>query len=388
MNERIRILLLVDSMVVGGAEQVVADLATHLDPRRFAVTVCTTREEGPLAPALRTAGVPVMVIGRLSRWDIGGAVRLWRYLRRGRFDVLHAHKFGSNVWARLLGRSCGIAVVIAHEHSWDYRTKGMGRVRALTDRILTRFCDVVVTPSNADRRAWERVIGVAPRKLVTIHNGVAAPRSHSDSLRREYSLPEGAVVIGAVGRLETQKGYDLLLRAFALLGDQQPQARLVLIGDGGERARLEALARDLSIADRVILSGYRYAASGFMTQFDVFASASKWEGLPLALIEAMSVGRPVIATRVGGVPEVVVDGETGLLTPNGDVERFAERLEQVVADPALRERLGRNARARYRTLFTVERMVGDTEDLYLTLLNAAASPRRDGRRKQRRMLPA
>ncbi len=373
MNERIRVVLLIDTVGGGGAEQVVADLATNLDPLRFDVTVCATREEGFLAREVRAAGVPVTVIGRRSRWDVRGAIRLWRYLRRGGFEILHAHKFGSNVWACLFGRISGIPVVIIHEHTWNYREGGAGRVRVIIDRTLTRFCDVVVTPSNADRRAWERVIGVAPRKLVTIKNGVAMPRPQPASLRQEYALPEDAVVNRSVGPLEVQKGFDLLLRAFALVAGRHPQARLVLIGDGSKRAQLETLARDLGIDDRFTLTGYRHAASGFMMEFDVFASASRYEGLPLALIEAMSVGRPIVATGVGGVPEVVSDGETGFLTPSGEIELFAERLERMITDAALRERLGRNGLTRYRTLFTVARMVGDVEDLYLALLKEATS---------------
>jgi glycosyltransferase involved in cell wall biosynthesis len=373
MNRRVRVVLLVDTVGGGGAEQVVADLAVNLDSQRFDVAVCATRADGRQAAEVRRSGVPVTVIGRRSRWDVPGMLRLWSFLRDGGFDVLHAHKFGSNVWARLFGRSSGIPVVIIHEHSWDYRGGFKRDVRAGLDRFLSRFCDAVVTPSEADRQAWERVVGVAPRKLRLVRNGVAKPAPQPASLRRELGLSEDAIVIGNVGRLEPEKGFDLLVRAFALVANRYPQARLILVGDGSQRAALEALSHDLGVADRCLLTGYRHAASGLMGEFDIFASASRNEGLPLALIEAMSAGRPVVATAVGGVPEVVVDGATGFLVPGGDIALFGEQLGRLIDDADLRNRMGQNGQARYQALFTVERMVSEIEAIYMDLLRTVTS---------------
>jgi glycosyltransferase involved in cell wall biosynthesis len=224
-------------------------------------------------------------------------------------------------------------------------------------------------------------VGVPRDKLVTIRNGVATPPHRTESLRRELGIPEGAIVIGSVGRLEAQKSYDLLLHAFSRVVRHCPDARLVIVGDGSERARLEALIRELGLVSQVTLAGYRLGASSLMREFDIVASSSRYEGMPLVLIEAMSVGRPVVATAVGGVREVVVDDVTGILVPAGDPELLADRLLCLIKDAPLRERLGEGGLERYRELFTVERMARDVERLYLVCLErvgAAGGQRRGG----------
>jgi glycosyltransferase involved in cell wall biosynthesis len=368
MNHRPRVLLLVDTVGGGGAERVVADLATHLDAQRFEVTVCATRAASFLAPEVRAAGIPVVVIGRRHRWDIRGLLRLWRYLRRGRFDLLHSHKFGSNLWARLFGRASGIPVVIIQEHGRNYQGGVASFLRSLVDRALSPLCDLIITPSDADRLGWERVVGVPGRKLVTIRNGVATPPPRAESLRREFGIDGGTVVIGSVGRLEAEKGYDRLLHAFARVVEHRPDVRLIIIGDGTDRDRLAMISEELGISSQIILAGWREQANSIMQEFDIVANASSREGLPLVLIEAMSVGRPIVATAVGGVPEVVVDGMTGFLVPPGDSDQLADRLLRLIADASLREQLGRRGLERYRAMFTVDRMARDVERVYLACL--------------------
>jgi len=347
---RTRVLMLVDSLYdgTGGAERFAVGLAAALPPERYEVAVCATRtSEGSLPAGLEAAGVGQFALGRRGRFDVLPFGRLARHLRRARIDVLHCHKFGSNVWGTLIGRAAGVPVVIAHEHTWSY--EGQPLRRFLDGRVVGRLAHRFVAVSEADRRRMVQVEHVPEERTLTIPTGYV-PRTEAagGDLRAELGVDDGTPLVGTVAQLRPQKALDVLIDAFARLPEELGSARLVIAGEGPSRADLEQAAARLGVAERVHLLGTRTDVGAILAALDVAAMSSDFEGLPLFAFECMTSGTPLVATNVGGLPEVIDDGETGLLVPARDPAALASALERLLRDPALRERLAAAARERAR----------------------------------------
>jgi glycosyltransferase involved in cell wall biosynthesis len=218
--------------------------------------------------------------------------------------------------------------------------------------------------------------GVSPEKVVTIYNGVDAENFSTSGTRttgqvlQPFGIPTDVPLVGSVGRFRPQKGYADLLVAMKQVKENAPTARLLLVGDAELQADLEAKAMSLGLDEVVTFAGVRTDVPEILTALDVFVLASLWEGMPNAILEAMAAGLPVVATAVGGTPEVVVDGVTGLLVPPRDPTALAQAITRLLDDPDLRQRMGRAGRERVLQHFSVEQMVKRTQTLYEQLLDA------------------
>jgi glycosyltransferase involved in cell wall biosynthesis len=305
-----------------------------------------------------------MVLRRNSRWETYKMAEVVRMLRRERVDVLHTHLFGSNTWGRLLGRLAGVPVIIAHEH-WSSR----GQNEIWMDRLMYRLSDRILVTSEASKQIVMSSEGIPARYLSVVYNGVDigkfAARGDRAEVRAELGVPADAVLIGAVGRLTADKGgQDTLIRAVGRVYETCPQVRLVMVGDGPLRPGLEQLTAQLGLSETVIFTGLRSDVPRLLGALDVFVLPSEREALPVAVLEAMAAGLPVVATRVGGLPEVVDDGATGFLVPPGDVDALQSVLAKLAGDPALAARLGASGQAHVQAHFTVQQMVRQVERLY------------------------
>ena len=361
---RLNVVQMIDVTGGGGAEKVLVDLALHLDRSRYNVTVCATRQARNYQPLLDGAGVHTMVLQRNSRWETYKMAEVVRMLRRERVDVLHTHLFGSNTWGRLLGRLAGVPVIIAHEH-WSSRAQN----EIWMDRIMYPLSDRILVTSEASKQIVMSSEGIPARYLSVVYNGVDmakfAARGDRADVRAELGVAPEAVLIGAVGRLTADKGgQDVLIRAVGRVRATCPQVRLVMVGDGPLRPGLEELTAQLGLTDTVIFTGLRSDVPRLLSALDVFVLPSEREALPVAVLEAMAAGLPVVATRVGGIPEVVEDGATGFLVPPGDVAAMHRILERLTGDPALAARLGAAGQAHVQAHFTVQQMVRQVERLY------------------------
>jgi glycosyltransferase involved in cell wall biosynthesis len=355
-------------------------VAMRLDPSRFESVLCATRSVGKptFEDDLRAAGVEVMRLDRRSRTDFAAWRPLFKYLRDG-VHVLHAHKFGSNVWGTLLGRLARVPVVIAHEQSWaSARSSTAGPfVRSTIDReVIARGADVFIAVSEADKRRMIEVEGIPSRRLRVIPNAVPAPVPAGHDVRAELGIPASAPVVVTVCQLRPEKAVEVLVEAAALLRDRRPELRVLVAGDGAERVRLESLIEELGLADTVLLLGTRRDVPDILVAADVAVCCSDFEGTPLSVMEYMGAGKPVVATRVGGLPEVVQDGVHGFLIPPRDPVGLADALARLLEDEPLRRRLGEAARVRQQTTFDLDGAVRRIEELYDQLF--LSSGRLDG----------
>jgi glycosyltransferase involved in cell wall biosynthesis len=368
---RRRVLYLIDyASSTGGAERFAVGLATRLPQDRFEPWLCATRStDAVAAAALDAAGVARVTLGRRAKWDVhrlGGLVRL---LRSRRFDVLHTHKFGSNLWGTLIGAGCRVPVIVAHEHSWSYEGNP---VRAWLDgRVIGRLADRFVAVSKADGDRMLSVEHVPAEKVVVIPNGyIPSPGTTDTDVRAELGLAPQQPMIAIAALLRPEKRIDVLLEAHARVRAQVPDARLVIAGDGECRPELEARARALGLDGGVSFLGARTDIDSLLRAADVGAMSSDREGSPLMAFECMASRTPLVATRVGGLPDVVEDGRTGLLVPRRDPAALAAALTGLLTD---RPRLARMSAAAGDALegYTIDRTVARFADLYDTLLNGS-----------------
>ena len=373
MSEPVRVLTLVDNSgeLGGGAERLAVQIATGLDRERFAPWLCVSRGQPGAAvrETLRAAGVPLLALDRQRTTDVWPWRRLAALLRQERIDVLHTHKFGSNVWGAIIGRATRTPVVVAHEHTWSF--EGQRLRRALDRHLVARAADAIVAVSRQDRDKMIALEGIPPERIRVIPTAVAvdAP-SHGADVRAELGIPPDAPVVVNVAGLRAQKAHDVLIEATALLAERLPDARVIVAGDGPERSRLEALVSARGLDRRFLLLGKRDDVPDILRAADVVALSSDYEGMPLAALEAMAAGRPLVATAVGALPDVVEDGVTGVLVAPRDPAALADALARVAGDRSLARTMGDAARRRAHENYDLRASVRRYEELYVELLSA------------------
>lgn len=374
---RLRVMFVIATLDPHGAERQMAALVAGLDRRRFEPTVCCLTREGPLRARLDATGVPVSCLRKRGRFDAGVFFRLVAAMRRFRPHLVHTWLFTSNLWGRLAARAAGVPCVVASERAAD---RWKTRAHFWLDRRLASWTDAILANSEGVREFCVERAGVPARKVLVIRNGIDLARFDA-AMKGEPAAPlpgRDGPVVGAVARLEEQKGHEHLLRAFALLLQGGRQAELWLVGDGPLRPRLESLAEGLGIAGRVKFLGARPDVPALLARMDVLALSSLWEGLPNAVIEAMAAGLPVAATDVDGVPEAAVDGRTALLVPPRNPAALTQAMATLLDDPALRQRMGRAGRERAEKEFAMPRMVQETSRVYEKLAKAKGVDRGRG----------
>jgi glycosyltransferase involved in cell wall biosynthesis len=272
--------------------------------------------------------------------------------------------------AAVVGRLSRTPIIIATRHNVDIG----GKLREWINRWARKLCDMVITVSKEVYEAELERSGTVPSRVALIRNGVqvddfaATERPHLEMTAREWDIDGNTTVIGTLARFHKQKGHSYLLEAMTRVQTQRPGTRALLVGDGPLRPEMEAKAGELDLSETVIFTGIRRDVPEILALLDVFVLPSLWEGLPVALLEAMAAGLPVVATRVGGVPEVVIDGVTGLLVPPRDPEALSETILRLLQDSDLRHRMGQAGQERVREHFSVDQMIRKTEALYERLL--------------------
>ena len=367
-NRPLRLLCMLDELDIGGTEQQILELVRRVDRARFEPMVCCFRH-GRKAEEIEALGVPVFRISKSHKLDAGIILKIAKLLREQRIDILQTYLWTANAWGRVAARIAGTPVVVASERNVDIWEQSYKR---MIGRTLAHSTDKIIANSEAVRDYLLDRGGLDPEKVVRIYNGVNFERFEKPfdpmERRRELGLPEGALLAGVVARVEPAKDHDTLLHAMASVRDQTAHLHLAVVGDGRQTERLTALANQLGLGDRVHFTGFRTDAAEWIRTFDFSVLSSVKEGLSNPVIESMAAGKPVIATAVGGNPEVIVEGETGFLLPTREPELFGAAIARMVADPARMRELGDASKMRVESLFSVEKMVDNTSNLYLDLI--------------------
>jgi glycosyltransferase involved in cell wall biosynthesis len=386
-DEPIRILRVIARLNMGGPAIHVSNLAAGLEPRGYETTLVAgslARGEDSMAFLAERLGIPVLTVPELQREvspiDDARSVRRMRdIIRELRPHILHTHTAKAGAIARAAALVSGEArpPILVHTFHGHVLKGYFDPVRTVffkeVERSLARVTDalVAVSPEVRDELV---AAGIAPReKFAVIRLGIPLEERLGDATadldyRQLYGIPEQAFVVGWVGRMTDVKDTDAVLEIVGAARAKGLDVALVMVGDGPDRERLEQLAHDLGIARSTFFVGYQPEVAGYYELFDAFLLPSVNEGTPVSAIEALASGTPVVATRVGGVPDVVRDGEDGFLFEPGDTDAAAERLARLASDPALRTTLGESGRERVLERYSVARLVDDVDRLYRSLL--------------------
>jgi glycosyltransferase involved in cell wall biosynthesis len=363
-----KIVHLVTSGDVAGGQLIAFELARAARARGDDVEFVSPTT-GPFLDAARDEGFPAHLADVVRTYRLDGAARLARLLRARNTDILHTH---THLAARVLGRTAARlagARVVDHLHIENhFRSQRLPAAALRTlDNRTARLSSRLLAVSDATRHAFERQ-GYPPDLLETVPNGIdlsSVQTSSNGRLREELKVPSDAPLVGEIARLCDVKGQRELIEAAALV----PDLRVALIGDdlesgGAYRSTLERDAQRLGVADRVSFTGHRTDAHALLGELDVFVLPSWTEGMPVVVLEAMARRKPVVATPVGGTPELVVDGETGVLVPPRDPQALAAAIRALVADPERARRLGEAGYARVAKLFSADAMTKRVLEVY------------------------
>jgi L-malate glycosyltransferase len=378
---------LVHTLNVGGAELLARQFADAARDQFDFVFVCLD-EAGEMAGDLAGRGYGVEVLERRPGLDLGCAWRLGRVLRKNGVELIHAHQYAPFFYA-MLARAMGVRrlPIIFTEHGRDYPDYPRPK-RKLANRLLMRQLDRPIAVGNCVRDALIQNEGLPPDRVEVIYNGVDVSRydpqrSLREAVRKELGYEQGEILVMQVARLNWLKDHPTALAAMAQLAKDCPQARLMLVGDGEERPALEKLTDELGLRSVVRFLGTRSDVARLLQAADIFLLSSISEGIPLTIIEAIATGLPCVATRVGGIAEVIVAGETGRLADARDADALAERLRELIGEPDRARGMGAAGRIRAEQNFSDTAMHASYGKIYGELLNRKGQPQLASGRRQK-----
>ena len=364
-----RVLQVVLSLTPGGTEHLVVEICRRLAPE-FGVAVCCLDNEGEWAIDLQTQGIEVKALRRRPgfRPQVGHAIA--QFAKERQIDVLHCHQYSPFVYGRFAAVWNPRLKIVYTEHGRLSEARPSWK-RRLVNPWLSRFDGSIVAVSH-ELRDYMIDARFPAGRVEVVHNGVepAAVASGADRrrARQQLRLDDRAFVVATVARLDPVKDLMTLLEAFAIVRQRVPSAQLLVVGDGPERDRLAARAAQPDLAGSVHMTGYRPDVRALLPAADVYASSSISEGVSITILEAMAAGIPVVATAVGGTPEVFPEGAGGILVPCRDPERLAAAIASLALDQRLRVAMAAAGRRRLESSFTIDRMVDDYARLYRGLV--------------------
>lgn len=310
--------------------------------------------------------------------DLRSLISLYRFFRDEKFDIVHTHTAKAGFIGRLAAKMAGVPVIVhtPHGHNiYGYFGPFMSRIAIILEKLVARFTDTIVALTALERDDYVR-LGVAPYgRFEIVRSGIEmGPRGPHEvsgaEVRRSFGISEDETVVGMIGRLEPVKGPGHFVEAGKALCALFPRTRFLLVGEGSMRSELEGSVRKSEAPDRFIFTGWREDVARILPALDIFVLPSLNEAVGIAIIEAQAAGLPVVATNVGGIPEIVEDGATGILVSAGDPAKLADAIGLLISDRDLRLKMGAAGISRARDKFGSDDMVKAYEALYGRLLRA------------------
>jgi len=363
----IKVLLLLYGVEAAGAEKVALSIAKNIDKGKFKPVVCALRG-GRLLNEFLALNIPVYILGKKRGVDFSIIWKLLRILKTEEIKIIHSHNFSPNFWGRVVGRIARTPVLIITEHTI---ATAKTRLSKIIDFILSKITDKIIAVSNRVRDSHIKEEKIDHEKLITIYNGIESWNYDNKILGiykkqflKELGISSENYLITTIGRLEAPKGHENLLKAIPMVLKAYPKVCFLMVGDGRLKPELETLAERLSVKENVFFVGYRTDVRNILAISDLCIIPSIREGFSITLLEAMSVGKPIVATDVGGNSEAIIDGESGIIVQPGDPNALANGIITVHKNKILGEEMGIKARKRFEEFFTIQKMIDETEKLY------------------------
>lgn len=370
IKRKINVIHLVEELTIGGLEKVLTAIVLNLKKKKYNVSVWCLREGGFFADKLIKEGIDVKILQISTSRNPLSIYKLYKLLKSHRFDIIHTHAYSAGTIGRISAFLAGIPVIISHNHSvYDYYNKYYHFV----EWFLSHITDRIICISNIVNRFANETQRINAKKLITIYNGIDSVCSSAgkkvSSLRKELGIPINHSVICTIAHMEEHKGLAYLLESASLLLESRSDICFLLVGEGTLKEELKELSVSLKIDKNVIFTGERSDIPEILSLIDIFVLPSIREGLPLTILEAMDCGKPIIATNVGGISEVVTDGVNGKLVPPKDPEALYSAMNGLLDDREMLEKMGNNGKRVCNESFNSKAMVGKIEELYDFLIN-------------------
>ena len=361
-----------------GVKRLFAWMIPRFDRERFDVSLVSLRAKDRSDDTLEDLGIDVTYLHK-SKFDPGTLPALLKVVDRRRADVLHLHGYGATTFGRLAAARRGLPAVL-HEHANLTDTPWFQKI---ADRLLAPYTDIALAVSRSTADFVTRARLVPEERTKVVYLGVpleefSRPRSEADvaAARRALGIPAGVLAIGTVTRLMPSKGNEFLVEAARLVADRIPDARFYIVGEGELQAELEERARELGLGDRLTFCGFRRDVAEALTAFDLVVFPSLWEGTPLTVLEALAMGKPIVATDADGLKDVLTDGSDARMVPRRDARALADAIAALASDPAGRARLGANARLT-GAAYDIDVFVRKMERLYRMLHETSRVTKRE-----------
>ncbi len=367
-QQPVRMLHIVGDSKFGGGSVIIQSLAEDAHARGWQVDVLTTDPE--FIAKLHAAGLGVVELDVIHRdislgWDLLGLWRLYRYLKTHKYDLVHTHTSKAGFVGRIAARLAGVPAIVHTVHGFAFHEESSQRaifVYGLCERFAACCCDRLITVSQYHRDWAIRLHICDAQRVVAIPNGMNAnrvsPSTDRTSVRTSWGISNDECVILAMGRLAPQKGLEYLLRAIPMIAREATVPfRVILVGEGPLRVSLESMVEELDLRDRVLFLGFQADVGNVIAAADIIAIPSLWEGLSIALLEAMLAGKPIVASNIGSNREVAEESQSALLVPPKDVEQLAQALIALLKDQPLRARLAATAQRVVHEEYSESRML-------------------------------
>ncbi|MCX5829583.1 MAG: glycosyltransferase [Deltaproteobacteria bacterium] len=372
-----RILYVIDGIEFGGGERVFAQIINGLPEDRYETFLATAPNDA-FQKAITVKNCSFFPIDFSNRYNAANLLKLIRIIKYHRIDIVHGQGARAEFYARLAagltGRKKYVATVAMPVEGYDVGP-WKRRLYGIFDRFSERFVDRFLVVSDILVKSMIQVHGIAPGKVVKIYNGIETDLYRQENqldnrrrIRQEFQVSDTDVLIGAIGRLVWQKGFEYFIQAVPELAQALPTSRYALIGDGILRRDLEKLANDLKIRDHILFTGQRTDIRDTLTALDIVVIPSVLEGFPIVTLEAMAMGKPIVATAIDGITEQIMDGREGILVPPRNTANLAQAIIKIVSNPIMADTLGKAARRRVTTEFSVQQMIKATINVYDDLL--------------------
>ena len=385
--KKIKIAQLITRLDKGGSAEIVFHIAQNLDKSKYEVTLVSGKTVNPIEKLseYKTEGqFKLIYLDKLRReasplGDFLAMCELFAVLKKKKFDIVHTHTSKVGILGRFAAFAAGVPIVVHNPHGHIfYEGFYLGHARVeifkLLERLATKFSDKIITLSDIEKDDYIRLGFGKQGKFTTIHSGVDLERvlnsvEGPEKIKKEFGIPEGSPVIGNVAYLVPRKGHKYLIDAVPIILKKIPDAVFIMVGDGELRQELVMQARDLGVSDKIIFTGWRRDIPRILNIFDVFVFPSVSEGMGMALVEAMAAKKPVVASSVMGIKEIVKDGITGLLVPPADSQKLADAIVDILKDKTKATQFGENALKYVDPDFRLETMMSRLEALYAELIS-------------------
>ncbi len=374
---RLKILFVIDNLEFGGGERVFAQIINGLSSERYETFLASNPSE-ELYQSITNKEVHCIPLDFSKRINLSLFIKLTKIIKDERIDIVHCQGGRSNFYARVATKLSGSAKYISTIATpvEGYNVSFFRKIfYCFLDRFTERFVDQFIVVSDILKKRMIIEHKIPPEKVAKIYNGIEIhhyspneEHEHSNKIRNEFNLNTNVIIVGAIGRLVWEKGFEYLIKCLRDVLKEQTEVKAMFVGDGPLRKNLEVLSSQLGIEDKTIFAGFRSDIKEILSAIDILVIPSLLEGFPMVTLEAMAMAKPIIATHIGGITEQISDGVEGVLVPPRDADALAKAIKKVIENKELAHSLGSAARKRVEKEFTVEKMIIETEKVYQSLI--------------------